>query len=136
MVCCCKPARTLYLSTTRVNVRMYVHVRMYVNVRMYVHVRMYVRVQKLCVGTFVVVVLLGLISPSVQTGGIAVTLSTIGVNYVLQHFVPVIEHKIENTTIPGISGTVRGLLLSVMSRLFGTRDVVPVCCLLAAGFGI
>ena len=45
-----------------------------------------------------------------SSGGVAVTLSTNGVNYIIQHFIPVVEHAIENVTIAGISGTVSAVV--------------------------
>ncbi len=41
------------------------------------------------------------------TGGIAVSVSSVGADYVIKQFIPIIESKIENTVIPGVSGTVR-----------------------------
>lgn len=41
-------------------------------------------------------------------GGIAASVSSVGVNYVVSQVIPLVEAELEKTTIPGISGTTDG----------------------------
>ena len=46
-------------------------------------------------------------TPVAASGGIAGTVSANGVNYLLQAMIPIVEQKLNNMVIPGISGDVR-----------------------------
>jgi hypothetical protein len=60
---------------------------------------------KLVIATTIVLAVY--VAIATASGGIAVTLSNKGINYVLAQVLPIVEKKFENMTIPGITGKVR-----------------------------